>query len=326
MRANSLYRNDIPGDAGNILTFRPRASNLARAWLATADLTATGYRVGRFMAEHARFATPADVRRKVRPGEVFVFWPQSKIAAELRCSERQVQRGVASLRAAGFEVRRRARPFEATYVFPPPAVASGVASGVGSGVGSHPEPRLNPSTEPAVEPAARAGDANPPPPVGVEGQKRQRLYGERAGKLVERWRCDWYPRFRDGVNVRNPDRETEDLEAALWLCEQFEDDELEELCTFFLRIPDGAEPQFQRRKTRTLRWCLGCAGALSRKLKLKGKGANEMTDKQKVSNVTREILADLEKRDDKIGQMVREVKADAAAQNGGKGEKRHETA
>ena len=39
-----------------------------------------------------------------------------------------------------------------------------------------------------------------------------------------------------------------------------------------------------------------------------------MTDKQKVSNVTREILADLEKRDDRIGQMVREVKADAKAQ------------
>ena len=279
MRANSLYRNDIPGVAGNIVTFRPRASNLARAWLATADLTATGYKVGKFMAEHARFATPADVRRKVRPGEVFVFWPQSKIAAELRCSERQVQRGVASLRAAGFEVRRRARPFEACYVFPPPAVASGVASGVdsgvvsgvASGVGSYTEPRLNQSAEPAVEPVARARDANPPPPVGDEGQKRQRLYGERAGKLVERWRCDWYPRFRDGVNVRNPDREMEDLVAALWLCEQFEDDELETLCTFFLRIPDGAEPQFRRRKTRTLRWCLGVAGALSRKLKLKGR-------------------------------------------------------
>ena len=39
-----------------------------------------------------------------------------------------------------------------------------------------------------------------------------------------------------------------------------------------------------------------------------------MTDKQKVSKATREILADLEKRDDGIGRLARAAKADAKAQ------------
>ena len=269
---NAIPTRETRREPARVLEFRPRASNLALAWLATADLTPTGYQIGKFMAEHARFATPVDIRRKVRPGEVFVFWPQSKMAATLGCSERQVRRGVASLKAAGLEVRRRPRPCEASYVFPSPEpVLSSVLSGVLSRVRSQSEPRVNPRKEPTAEPVARARDASSPPPVGLQDQERQRLYGERAGQLVEHWRCDWYPRFRDGVNVTNPDRNRQDYVAALWLCEQFDDDELETMCTFFLQIPDGAEPQFQRRKTRTLRWCLGCAAALSRKLKLKGR-------------------------------------------------------
>ena len=38
-----------------------RASNAARAALAVANVTPTGYRVGKFMADHARYATEADV-------------------------------------------------------------------------------------------------------------------------------------------------------------------------------------------------------------------------------------------------------------------------
>ena len=122
---------------------KSRASNDALAWLATADVTPTGYRVGRFLANHARYATAADVRRRVTPGEVFTYWPQSKIATELGCSERQVSRGVRSLREAGaLDVRQRVRPCEASYVLLPP-----VGSGVGSGVGSHTEPRTEPRTE-----------------------------------------------------------------------------------------------------------------------------------------------------------------------------------
>ena len=45
-----------------------RASNAARAALVVADVTPTGYRVGLFMAGHARYATEADVRRNVSPG------------------------------------------------------------------------------------------------------------------------------------------------------------------------------------------------------------------------------------------------------------------
>ena len=135
-----------------------RASNEARAWLVVADVTPTGYRVGKFLASHARYATAADVRRHVVPGELFCYWPQATIAAEIGCSERQVRRGVRSLREAGtLEVRRRVRPCEASYVWVQPVrsdgagvrsesacVLSGVRSGVLSGVRSHTEPRTKP--------------------------------------------------------------------------------------------------------------------------------------------------------------------------------------
>ena len=98
-----------------------RASNAARAALAVANVTPTGYRVGKFMADHARYATEADVRRNVSTGEIFTYWPQAKIAAAMGCSERQVRRGVRSMREAGaLEVRRRVRPCEASYVWVQP--------------------------------------------------------------------------------------------------------------------------------------------------------------------------------------------------------------
>ena len=130
-----------------------RASNEARAWLAVADVTPTGHRVGIIMARHVRYATVADLARKVTEGEVFTYWPQSKIAVALGCSQRQVRRGVNSLKAAGLKVRQRDRPGVASYVFP---VRSGVLSGVRSGVRSlkRNEPRSEPRTEPRTEAAA----------------------------------------------------------------------------------------------------------------------------------------------------------------------------
>ena len=124
-----------------------RASNAARAALVVANVTPTGYRVGLFMAGHARYAQPEDIRRNVVPGELFSYWPQAKIAAELGCSERQVRRGVRSMREAGaLEVRRRVRPCEASYVWvlPVRSDGAGVRSGVLSGVRSHTEPRTEP--------------------------------------------------------------------------------------------------------------------------------------------------------------------------------------
>ena len=132
-----------------------RASNAARAALVVANVTPTGYRVGIFMANHARYAKLSDIRRNVSPGEIFTYWPQAKVAAEMGCSERQVRRGVRSLREAGaLEVRRRVRPCEASYVWVQPVrsdvrsdgecVLSDVRSGVLSGVRSHTEPRTEP--------------------------------------------------------------------------------------------------------------------------------------------------------------------------------------
>ena len=121
-----------------------RASNVVRARLVVSKLTPTGYRVGLFMANHARYAKPADLRRNVEPGEIFTYWPQAKIAAAMGCSERQVRRGVRSMREAGvIDVRRRVRPCEASYVWVQP-VLSGVLSGVRSDVRSHTEPRTEP--------------------------------------------------------------------------------------------------------------------------------------------------------------------------------------
>ena len=138
-----------------------RASNVARAALVVANLTPTGYRVGVFMADHARYAQASDVRRNVTPGEIFTYWPQKKIAAALGCSERQVRRGIRSVREAGvIDVRRRVRPCEASYVWVLPVrsdvrsdgagvrsesagVLSGVRSDVLSGVLSHTEPLNN---------------------------------------------------------------------------------------------------------------------------------------------------------------------------------------
>ena len=144
-----------------------RASNAARAALVVANVTPTGYRVGVFMANKARFATAADRRRNVAPGEIFCYWPQAKIAADLGCSERQVSRGVRSLREAGtLEVRRRVRPCEASYVWVQPVgsgvvsdgegVVSGVGSGVVSGVVSHTEPRTEPKKNQERSSATRA--------------------------------------------------------------------------------------------------------------------------------------------------------------------------
>lgn len=138
-----------------VVQFRPRASNLAHAWLATADVTPTGYTVGIFLADRARFATAADVRRKVHPGEVFTYWAQRTIAEKLKCSERQVRRGVASLRAAGFGVRRLPRPRPgcgdgvASYVFPA-VQASYQASGRASEENPVRDPRV-PRSEPEEE-------------------------------------------------------------------------------------------------------------------------------------------------------------------------------
>ena len=156
-RPSSAQQPGLPTGPTHIATrsTQTRASNVARAALIVADVTPTGYNVGVFMADHARYAKPADIRRNVQTDEIFTYWPQAKIAAAMGCSERQVRRGVRSLREAGvMDVRRRVRPCEASYVWVLPVrsdvrsesagVLSGVRSDVLSGVLSHTEPRTEP--------------------------------------------------------------------------------------------------------------------------------------------------------------------------------------
>ena len=79
----------------------------------------------------------------MKPGDIFAYWPQKKIAAELGCSVRTIKRGVRSLRQAGvITVRQRVRPYGASCVFVRPG-----PSGVPSGVPSHREPRTEPRKE-----------------------------------------------------------------------------------------------------------------------------------------------------------------------------------
>ena len=105
-----------------------------RAVLVVANVTPTGYNVGVFMANHARYAKTSDVRRNVQQGEIFTYWPQAEdpppswavasarsSAAFGRCVSRECSPS-----------RRRVRPCEASYVWSRP-VASDVGSDVGSG-------------------------------------------------------------------------------------------------------------------------------------------------------------------------------------------------
>ena len=205
-------------------------------------------------------------------GDGFRCWPKQKtIAAVLELSVRSVRDYLHECADAGLIVIGR-KPRHAVYAF------------IGAALGPHPAncDRQDSAARDRQDSAGRdrqdsAGHIRtvqrepvqrepvPEPPVQAYVHN-----GERPATLIERWRHEWYPRYREGPNVLTAVRETDDLDAARRLCEQFEDDELETMCTFFLRIPDGAESQFTRRKTRTLKWCLGSAGALSRKLKLKG--------------------------------------------------------
>ena len=263
-----------PGNNPQIVEFTPRASSIALRWLATADVTPTGRRVGRFMAGKARFATAADVDRKVAPGDVFCYWPLATVAAALGCSERQVKRGVRSLREAGFEVRRRVRPFEASYVFPVPSlisasrVPSHVPSGVPSGVPSHTKPRTEPEREPRKEPT-RANRANPrrasegevefairlatekaivlPRDVdafraqsfAVDGWKVTRLIGLiKRGESVQRYLPPKPP--KPDVDPAKVTQAALPLEAATKAADGERQREIEELATLLAKADDGS--------------------------------------------------------------------------------------
>ena len=102
----------------------------------------------------------------------------------------------------------------------------------------------------------------------------QRQHGERAGALVERFQFEWYPEHRTGRYAPSYMAQQQEYIAALQLCDYFTDHELEQVVVYFLRIPDGSRPEFEGRKTRTLKWCLGLASAISRKLGLDARGGS----------------------------------------------------
>ena len=103
---------------------RPSPFLLAMDCLRSAQLTPAAFAMGKFMAHHARYATEDDRRRKVQVGEIFCFWTQAKLATKLKKSVSQVERHMRALRKAGLKVRRRVRPYGASYVFIPIVAAA----------------------------------------------------------------------------------------------------------------------------------------------------------------------------------------------------------
>ena len=97
---------------------RPSPFLLAMDCLKSVQLSPAAFALGRFLAHHARYAEADDRRRRVEPGEVFVYWPQAKLAAKRKKSLRQINRLVRALVKAGLEVRQRPRR-GASYVFIP---------------------------------------------------------------------------------------------------------------------------------------------------------------------------------------------------------------
>ena len=119
---------------------KPRASNVAMAWSATADIPPSARRLSVYLSKMVRYATAADRDRKVAKGKIFCYPMQATMAADLGCGVRHIQTAFRHLRdAGGWESRQRVRPYGASYVF----VGSQIVSQIGPVIVSHREPRTN---------------------------------------------------------------------------------------------------------------------------------------------------------------------------------------
>ena len=100
----------------NVVQFRPRPSSLARAWLASVDLTPHALRVGKAIAEHASIAARPTKWRKILRGDIEAHVSAQTLARDLGLSRQHVHRALRELIEAGLDRRRTAR--SNTYVFP----------------------------------------------------------------------------------------------------------------------------------------------------------------------------------------------------------------
>ena len=135
------------GPAADSDTARLERGPRAGSWLL--NVTPTGYerwKVPRGIMPGTRQTSDGSGARW-RPGEIFCYWPQTKIAAELgvQRAHRSAGASVPFVKQGVIAVRQRVRPYGAAYVFP---VRSGVLSGVLSGVRSHREIRTEPRENP----------------------------------------------------------------------------------------------------------------------------------------------------------------------------------
>ena len=104
--------------------------------------------------------------------------------------------------------------------------------------------------------------------VDIDPEKMAR-YGERAGKVIERYR-ELYREHQRAPYLVTGRAEKRDLDAACRLCEVFSDEEIEKLLVFWLQIPNGVDSFITARNTRTLTMCLSKASAIARRLGLTG--------------------------------------------------------
>lgn len=156
----------------NVVEFRPRPSNLAHAWLASAPVSPRAKRIGRALAAHVRIATEDVDWRHIRAGDVAAFVTADTLATDTGDCTRTVKRGLAELVRAGLVKRRTLRTN--TYVFPapaaPPAVTPGVTPGVTLEQGYREQPRREPREEPAA-PVSRGAVDRPKRPDPTRATK-----------------------------------------------------------------------------------------------------------------------------------------------------------
>ena len=87
----------------------------------------------------------------------------------------------------------------------------------------------------------------------------------RADAFCQRYRQERYPEIRGVAYTPSRTVEDSDLDSAMRLCADYDDEKLDELTRFFLEIPDDRE-RFLKGKTRTVTMLLSMTSPIAERL------------------------------------------------------------
>ena len=87
----------------------------------------------------------------------------------------------------------------------------------------------------------------------------------RADAFCQRYRQERYPEIRGVAYTPSRTVEDSDLDSAMRLCADYDDEKLDELARFFLEIPDDRE-KFLKGKKRTVTMLLNMATPIAERL------------------------------------------------------------